>query len=72
MAVRSEINIREAISVLGYVLQDDSPITVHATRMVETPVTLCDEQNEPIDPIHGMFSFVPLRLVLEQTLKERL
>jgi len=57
---------------LGYVLQDDSPITVHATRMVETPVTLCDEQNEPIDPINGMFSFVPLRLVLEQTLKERL
>ena len=45
---------------------------VHATRMVETPVTLWDEQNEPIDPIHGMFSFVPLRLVLEQTLKERL
>ena len=40
LAVRSEINMREAISVLGYVLQDDSPITVHATRMAETPVTL--------------------------------
>lgn len=29
-----------ATVTLGYVLQDDSPITVHATRMAETPVTL--------------------------------
>ncbi|ADH00649.1 hypothetical protein BLJ_1198 [Bifidobacterium longum subsp. longum JDM301] len=36
MAVRSEINIREAISALGYVLQDDSPITVYATAFLST------------------------------------
>lgn len=28
--------MREAISVLGYVLQDDSPITVHATAFLST------------------------------------
>ncbi|MDB6789204.1 hypothetical protein PMS10_05870 [Bifidobacterium longum] len=36
MAVRSEINMREAISVLGYVLQDDSPITVDVTAFLST------------------------------------
>ena len=36
MAVRSEINIREAISALGYVLQDDSPITVYVTSFLST------------------------------------
>lgn len=36
LAVRSEINIREAISALGYVLQDDSPITVYVTSFLST------------------------------------
>lgn len=35
-AVRSELNIREAISALGYVLQDDSPITVYVTAFLST------------------------------------
>lgn len=35
-AVRSEMNMREAISVLGYVLQDDSPITVDVTAFLST------------------------------------
>lgn len=29
-------NIRESISALGYVLQDDSPITVYVTSFLST------------------------------------